>query len=141
MPSRTSEPDPFWWRDAEPTRPRRVEGGIQISSTRGPIARTWWSQRFLTVLESMGLGGRLSRGRTYARAGQIISLDVDAGGAVAQVQGSRPRPYKVRIGIPAFGKLEWGAVAQALADDASYAAALLGGEMPRDIEEVFSASG
>ena len=135
------DPDPFWWRDAEPARPRKVEGGIQINSTRGPVARTWWSQRFLTVLESLGVGGRLSRGRTYARAGQIVSLDVDAGGALAQVQGSRPQPYKVRIGIPAFGKAEWGAVAQALADDASYAAALLNGEMPREIEAVFEAVG
>ena len=84
------EPDPFWWRDAEQARPRRVEGGIQINSTRGQVARTWWSQRFIAVLESIGVGGRLSRGRTYARAGQIVSLDVDVGGAVAQVQGSRP---------------------------------------------------
>ena len=135
------DPDPFWWRDEAPARPRKVEGGIQINSTRGPVARTWWSQRFLAVLESLGVGGRLSRGRTYARAGQIVSLDVDAGGAVATVQGSRPRPYKVRIGIPAFGKAEWGAVAQALADDASYAAALLNGEMPREIEAVFGAVG
>jgi uncharacterized Zn finger protein len=135
------DPDPFWWRDAEPSRPRKVEGGIQINSARGPVARTWWSQRFLSVLESLGVGGRLSRGRSYARAGQIVSLNVDVGGAVAQVQGSRPRPYQVRIGVPAFGKSEWAAVAQALADDASYAAALLNGEMPRDIERVFEAVG
>jgi uncharacterized Zn finger protein len=134
-------PDPFWWRDAEPSRPRKVEGGIQIHSTRGPVARTWWSQRFLSVLESLGVGGRLSRGRSYARAGQIVSLDVDVGGATARVQGSRPQPYQVRIGVPAFGKAEWAAVAQALTDDASYAAALLNGEMPRDIERVFEAVG
>ena len=135
------DPDPFWWRDAEPSRPRRVEGGIQIHNTRGPVARTWWSQRFMGVLESLGVGGRLSRGRSYARAGQIVSLDVDVGGAVAQVQGSRPQPYQVRIGVPAFGKAEWAAATQALADDASYAAALLNGEMPRDIERVFEAVG
>jgi uncharacterized Zn finger protein len=135
------DPDPFWWRDAEPAKARKVEGGIQINSTRGPVARSWWSQRFLAVLESLGVGGRLSRGRSYARAGQIVSLDVDAGGAVAQVQGSRPQPYKVRLGVPAFGKAEWAAVAQALVDDASYAAVMLGGEMPRDIERVFEAVG
>jgi uncharacterized Zn finger protein len=132
--------DPFWWQD-EPTRPRPVEGGIQISSTRGRVARTWWSGRFLAVVESLGIGGRLSRGKAYARAGQIVSLDVDAGGAVAQVQGSRPRPYAARIGVPAFGKVEWGQVLDALAADASYAAALLAGDMPRDIEEVFAAVG
>jgi uncharacterized Zn finger protein len=135
------DPDPFWWRDAEPGPLRRVEGGIQIHSNRGAVARTWWSQRFLAVLESIGVGGRLSRGRSYARAGQIVSLDVDAGGAVAQVQGTRPQPYKVRIGIPEFGKVEWAAVAQALAGDASYAAALLNGEMPREIESVFAGVG
>lgn len=136
----TEPPDPFWWRD-EDTRPRRVEGGIQIQSTRGKVARTWWSGRFLTVVESLGIGGRLSRGRAYARAGQIVSLDVDAGGAVAQVQGSRPQPYKARIGVPAYGKTEWGQVLDALAADASYAAALLAGEMPRGIEDVFDRAG
>lgn len=130
--------DPHWWRDGEPTRPRRVEGGIQIAGTRGSVARTWWSGRFLTVVESLGIGGRLSRGRSYARAGQIVSLDVDAGGAVAQVQGSRPKPYKARIGIPTFGKAEWAQITEALAADASYAAALLAGEMPRGIEDVFA---
>lgn len=130
-----------WWLDAAPTRPRKVEGGIQISSARGAVARTWWSQRFLTVLESIGVGGRMSRGRTYARAGQIVSLDVAAGGAVAQVQGSRPRPYSVRVGVPAFGKAEWSEVTQALVADASYCVALLSGEMPSDIESVFAAVG
>lgn len=130
-----------WWADAAPSRPIKVEGGIQINSVRGQVARTWWSRRFLTVLESIGVGGRMARGRTYARAGQILSLDVAAGGAVAQVQGSRPKPYAVRIGVPAFGKAEWGAVADALVADASYTAALLAGQMPREVEEVFTAVG
>jgi uncharacterized Zn finger protein len=119
-----------------------VEGGIQIASTRGSrVARTWWSGRFLAVVEALGIGGRLSRGRSYARAGQIVSLDVSAGGALAQVQGSRAAPYRTRIGVPAYGKAEWAAVLDALAADASYAAALLAGEMPRGIEEVFTRAG
>lgn len=132
--------DQFWWRD-EDTRPRKVEGGIQIRSTRGKVARTWWSGRFIAVVESLGVGGRLSRGKAYARAGQIVSLDVDAGGAAAVVQGSRPQPYRARIGVPALGKAEWGQVLDALAADASYAAALLAGEMPRGIEDVFDGVG
>jgi uncharacterized Zn finger protein len=135
-------PDPYWWRDAEPSRRRPVEGGIQISSARGStVARTWWSKRFIGVLEQIGVGGRLSRGRSYARSGQIVSLEVDVGAVQAVVQGSRPQPYRVRIGIPAFGKAEWGQICQALVDDASHAAALLNGEMPREIESVFDAVG
>jgi len=134
-------PDPFWWRDAEPARPRKVTGGIQINNTRGAVARTWWSRRFIGVLEEIGVGGRLSRGRSYARAGQIVTLEVETGAVRAAVQGTRPKPYQVRLGVPAFGKAEWTAVADALAADASYAAALLNGELPREIEQVFAAHG
>lgn len=130
-----------WWMDHQRTTPRKVEGGIQINSTRGEVARTWWSKRFLAVLETIGVGGRMARGRTYARSGQIVSLDVAAGGAVAQVQGSRPKPYAVRVGVPAFGKAEWTLIADALVADSSHTATLLAGEMPRDIEQVFSGVG
>jgi uncharacterized Zn finger protein len=124
-----------------PSRPRPVEGGLRARSTRGAIAQTWWSERFIEVLEDIGIGNRLQRGRTYARQGQVISLDVDPGSVTAKVQGSRPRPYRVRIGIPAFGKTEWTQAEHALAGNAWYTANLLSGEMPDDIEEVFTGLG
>lgn len=124
-----------------PSRPRPVEGGLRARSRRGEIGQHWWSARFIQGLESMGVGGRLSRGKRYARAGQVMELRIDAGAAVALVQGSRPRPYRVRIGLTAFGKAEWARIEQALADDAWYTAKLLAGEMPPDIEEVFAAAG
>ena len=80
-----------------PSRPRAVEGGIKARSQRGAIAQTWWSERFIAVLEDIGMGNRLQRGRGYARKGQVISLAVDAGSVTAWVQGSRSRPYRVRI--------------------------------------------
>ena len=124
-----------------PSRPRPVEGGIKARSARGAIARTWWSQRFVAVLEGIGLGSRLQRGRSYARRGQVISFEVEPGSVNAQVQGSRVRPYRVRIGIPAFGKSEWARVEGALAENAWYTAKLLAGEMPDDIEDVFAGLG
>ncbi|MGH3396169.1 MAG: SWIM zinc finger family protein [Streptosporangiaceae bacterium] len=124
-----------------PSRPRPVSDGLRARTARGPIAQTWWSGRFVTVLEDIGLGNRLQRGRSYARKGQVISLDVDAGAVTARVQGSRARPYKVRIGIAAFGKPEWAKLERALAASAWYSAKLLAGEMPEDIEEVFETQG
>jgi uncharacterized Zn finger protein len=114
---------------------------LKARSTRGVIGETWWSERFVEVLEVIGMGNRLQRGRSYARKGQVISLDVDAGSATARVQGSRARPYRVRIGITAFGKLEWAKLEHALADNAWYTAKLLAGEMPEDIEDVFAGLG
>ena len=31
-----------------------VEGGIKAQSTRGTIGETWWSQRFIAILEDFG---------------------------------------------------------------------------------------
>jgi uncharacterized Zn finger protein len=124
-----------------PSRPRPVDGGLKARSTRGVIGSTWWSERFIAVLHDIGVDSRLQRGRHYARAGQVISVDVDAGMVTAQVQGSRVRPYRVRIGVTAYGKLEWAKLESALADNAWYAAKLLAGEMPDDIEDVFTRLG
>jgi uncharacterized Zn finger protein len=124
-----------------PARPRAVESGLKARSTRGAIGKTWWSERFVDVLEDIGMGNRLQRGRSYARKGQVISLEVDAGSVTARVQGSRERPYRVRIGITAFGKQEWAKLERTLADNAWYTAKLLTGEMPEDIEDVFAGQG
>ena len=124
-----------------PSHPRPVEGGLKARSTRGAIAQTWWSERFIEVLEDIGIGNRLQRGRSYARKGQVISMDVGPGSITAQVQGSRTRPYRVRIGIAAFDKTEWAQAERALAGNAWYTATLLAGEMPEDIEEVFGTLG
>lgn len=126
---------------APPSKPRPVDSGLKARSTRGAIALTWWSERFVDVLESIGVGGRLERGRSYARKGQVVDLTIDAGTVTARVPGSRARPYRVRIGLAAFGKAEWTKVTQVLADDAWYAARLLSGDMPDDIEDVFASVG
>jgi uncharacterized Zn finger protein len=118
-----------------------VENGLKARSTRGAISQTWWSGRFVEVLEGIIQGGRLQRGRNYARRGQVISLEVAAGRVTAQVQGSRVEPYRVRVGIAAFGKRQWAALERALAGSAWYSAKLLAGEMPADIEDVFAAQG
>ena len=124
-----------------PSTPRSVEGGVKARSARGAIGTSWWSKRFIEVLEGLGVGGRLQRGRAYARRGQVISLDIAAGTVSASVQGSRARPYRVRIGITAFGKIEWAAIEELLAGNAWYVASLLAGEMPADIEDVFTTVG
>ncbi|MFT4052423.1 MAG: SWIM zinc finger family protein [Microbacterium sp.] len=124
-----------------PSRPREVDGGIRAKSARGKIASTWWSTRFIEVLEGMGMGNRLTRGRNYARRGQVLSLDLTAGQVTASVQGSRARPYRVRIGVTAYGKADWARVEGRLAGDAWFVAQLLAGQMPPDIEQVFEGLG
>lgn len=119
----------------------RVEGGIKARSKRGAIGEQWWSKRFIKVLESYGLSGRLARGRGYARAGQVLEFDLRQGMVSASVQGSRPTPYKVSIGVLPLTEAQWRRVRARLASQALFRAKLLAGEMPPEIEEVFDACG
>ena len=130
------------WRDwPPPSRPRRVEGGIKARSKRGAIGEQWWSRRFIAVLESCGMSGRLARGRSYARAGQVLDFELSQGRVTARVQGSRARPYQVRIGVLPLTTAQWRRVQQRLASQALFRAKLLAGEMPHEIEEVFAGCG
>jgi uncharacterized Zn finger protein len=125
----------------EASRPLRAVGGIKARSKRGAIGEQWWSRRFIDLLESFELAGRLSRGRNYARAGQVLELSVTSGYVQAQVQGSRPVPYKVRIEVLPLTTSQWQRVEEALAGQALFRARLLAGEMPPEIEEVFAGCG
>src|SRR5258708_21794285 len=124
-----------------PSRPLRVEGGIRARSKRGSIGEQWWSRRFIDVLESFGMSGRLTRGRNYARAGQVLGFEISCGYVTAQVQGSRPRPYRVRLQVTPLTTPQWRRVEQALAGQALFRAQLLAGEMPRGVETAFADCG
>jgi uncharacterized Zn finger protein len=131
--------DTGWWHEAGP--PRRVEGGIKARSQRGAIGEQWWSRRFVEVLESFGMAGRLARGRNYARRGQVLGFELSQGRVTARVQGSRPAPYQVRIGVLPLTTPQWRRVEQALGARALFRAKLLAGEMPPEIEAVFAECG
>ncbi|MCW3814178.1 SWIM zinc finger family protein [Micromonospora sp. DR5-3] len=128
-------------RFAEFGPPRRVEGGLRARSTRGAIGRSWWSRRFLEVLESFALGTRLTRGRAYARRGQVLRLDVAPGLVTASVHGSRPKPYPVRIGLAAYPDEVWDRIEADLAGQAFFSARLLAGDLPAELEELFAEAG
>lgn len=131
------------WQDwaERGARPIRVEGGLVARSERGAIGSTWWSRRFVAVLESLSMGGRLTRGRTYARKGQVLELGVRPGVVTSTVQGSRPQPYQVSIGFAVLPEEAWQAVESALASQALYRAQLLAGELPGELEQLFTDAG
>ena len=135
-----------YWNDGDgffpKSEPIPVEGGIVAQTGRGQkFGATWWAGRWIAVLESFGWESRLQRGRAYARRGQVLSIDLERGRVRARVQGSRPRPYSVSIDIQPLDDAAWERVIGAMAERAIFAARLLAGEMPQDIEEAFQAAG
>jgi uncharacterized Zn finger protein len=133
---------PFWDDpDYEKSGPIRVDNGIRARSRRGDIGSTWWSRRFIDVLESLELGSRLASGRAYARSGQVVALEVTPGAVAATVQGSRREPYRVRVRFAVIKPLRWTRIERALTDQVIFSAKLLAGEMPEDLEDVFAGLG
>jgi uncharacterized Zn finger protein len=127
-----------WWYEYPKAKPRRPADGIKAQSKK--FGQTWWASKWLAALERLMDSGRLSRGRSYARSGQVLNLDIKPGRVDARVQGSRPQPYKVKIDIKPLTEKEWQRVADAMAEQAIFAAKLLAGEMPQNIEEAFAAA-
>jgi len=104
---------------------------------------TWWGQRWLSALEriSEGYASRLARGRNYARAGRTHDLLVEPGRVTAKVTGSRAEPYEVTIELHTLSDAEWDEAIARMAERAQFAAELLGGQMPKDIDEAFHVAG
>ncbi len=131
-----------FYRDFFPrSAPRQAKGGIKAQSKRGSFGESWWAQRWIEVLESFEIGARLGRGRSYARRGQVLDLRVNKGRVSAKVQGSRPKPYSVVIEVKTLSGAEWKKLAKTLSVQALFAAKLLAGEMPQDIEKAFKDTG
>ncbi|GAC1694283.1 MAG: SWIM zinc finger family protein [Ktedonobacteraceae bacterium] len=129
--------DDFEWDYYSEHSPRKVKGGIKAKSERGAIGETWWSKRWVQALESLGMGTRLTRGRSYARQGQVLSIEIEPGLVKAKVQGSMQKPYDIKIRLHPLSKRDWQEVTTAMASQALFAAKLLAGEMPMNIEEAF----
>lgn len=127
------------WRYYENRSPKAVEDGIEAQSKRGDIGEEWWSRQFVDVVESYSKSNRITRGKRYARKGQVVDLTVETGVVSATVQGSRPDPYEITIRGDALTEESWTEIEQEMAEQAAYAAQLLAEEMPADIETVFEA--
>lgn len=129
-----------FWGGYAPSKPIEVEGGIKAKSKKGRIGDTWWSKRWVNVLESFGWSNRLERGRRYARKGQVLDFEISVGKVEAKVQGSVRKPYSVTIEIKPITEKSWDYVIEEMSQKAIFAAKLLAGEMPDDIEEAFEAA-
>ena len=117
-----------------------VQGGI---AARGDFGVRWWSRRFVdAAAKASGASpDRLAQGMDYARLGQTLSLDVAGGTVSAVVQGTAARPHDVGLRLRALSDAEWRAAAGVLASRAVFAAQLLSGEMPAEVETAFASAG
>ena len=110
--------------------------------SRDPFAESWWGRAWVTALEESSLdAGRLSRGRTYARAGNVDQITVTPGLITAVVHGSRPRPYTSRIRLDVLSADDWDRFLDVVAGRPAHIAALLDKDMPHALVEAAGSAG
>lgn len=124
-------------RTARPPEP--VSGEPPDLAAGGELGAAWWLHAFVDLLECSGLESRLRRGRDYARGGQVTELEVEPGIVLAKVQGTRYKPYRVRIRTTMLSEHQWRRAERALAAEALTLAQLIAGRLPPEIEEIFLA--
>ena len=125
-------------RPPKPTlRPRRVAAGVKLRSREGPDMSSWAAQRWMRLAENCAPGDQLAEGIQYAKLGQTRTLDVQPGVVTARVQGRMPEAYATTIRLPKFQPEHWEQVLAAMTTQARYAATLLAGDLPANIEDVF----
>lgn len=145
-------------RTPQPTvNPRKVRGGVKLSSKIGPVSPAWAAQRWLRLLEEFAPNDNVAEGIEYARLGQTKMLmlpqppgtggpaamgGVSPPGSIsARVQGRLPGAYTIEIRVPIFTFDQWEKVIETMIAEAKHVAGLLAGEVPAAIEDVFRPHG
>lgn len=106
------------------------------------IAKTWWGKSWNLNLERYAdYSNRIGRGRSYVRHGAVLDLLITPGQVKSLVQGSRAKPYSVIIKIKGIGKNIWKNMKAACAGKLDSLPALLAGQFPKALGEIFTVRG
>ena len=124
-----------------PVRVPRYAAGIRAQEPRAGGGRSWWAKRWTQVLERMGLGARLGRGRNYALSGQIVEMRMEGPRVTARVVGSRAEPYAVTIGFRVPDEAARARIVARLKAEPMLVARLLVDDLPLEVEEIFRSEG
>lgn len=143
-------PDSFRHRSSFQKRsdsPRKVRGGIKLAGTLINSATTDESsgaalgRQFQSTWDAALDQNSRSAGLEYAKAGQIMDMEIRAGVVEARVQGTLPKPYTVQLHMPVLSAEQWGQAINVMSGEAVYVAKLLAGELPAAIHERLQQAG
>ena len=102
------------------------------------IAKTFWGKAWCANLEAYSdYANRLPRGRTYARNGSVIDLQIDSGCISALVQGSSL--YKTTVTIDPLDSGRWKAFLNAATGQVTNLLDLLQGRLSKELLESIAA--
>ncbi|MEE2061916.1 SWIM zinc finger family protein [Rhodococcus artemisiae] len=107
--------------------------GVEARTKRGAIGRSWWSKELIAAMEQVADKGRLTRGRAYARSGQVVSMRLEPGAVIGEVQGSQLRPFTATVTVRALSEDAVGELIEQVRSSPGLLARLAGGVLPEEL--------
>ncbi len=103
---------------------------------------TWWGQRWIRAIEKIDIDeNRLPRGRSYAKNGNVLKVEINGGQIKASVRGSRPHPYREHMTLKPFGEREKAILESVIIGRPDLAARILVGQIPSELNELLIKKG
>jgi len=121
--------------------PRSVKGGIKPANSYGNFATTWLGKRWIETLESFQIGPKLLSGKRYARAGQVMEIDIRSNRISAIVQGSRLTPYEVIIEFQKWAEKIRLKVIDIIKSNGYLLGSLFTGDIPKEFDSILTNEG
>jgi uncharacterized Zn finger protein len=113
----------------------------KVRVPRASAPDSGWAFRFLARLASFGWDEALVDGRAAALAGAVVSFEVAKAGVRAEVRRADGRHEETRLGLKALPPAALRKAISAMASRARFAADLLAGRIPVDVEAAFAGTG
>lgn len=126
-------------QDAAAIQPSRTRTSGDASAPGIPGAAL--AMQLLSLMHAKFLPEAWAQGTEYAKAGQIVSLEIQSGRIEANVQGSFAKPYQTSLALQTFDEDQWERVTAAMAEEAVHVAKLLSGEWPVQLQERLDSAG
>jgi len=124
------------WYYEKRRAPKAAPGATQKS-----YGTTWWGKQWLQALTDIDYSNRLPRGRTYANKGLAHNLDMYGNTITAKVEGSQPKPYQVKITVPAFNQDTRDRLLHVVTENPLFLSKLLNRELPPELNDACVAEG
>lgn len=103
------------------------------------LAKSWWGKAWNLNLESYAdYENRITRGKSYVRNNTVLDLKISKGKVEAKVQGSRSKPYEVKIQIDSLSSEKWAHVTALCNHRIDSLEQLIEGKFPKELEVLFT---
>lgn len=97
------------------------------------FGNTWWGKEWIRAFNNIYDNNSVLKGKSYARNGCVINLDLVPGLIKAMVLGSNSKPYKVKISLPVLDQHQKEIILKIIMNNLYYLAHLVSAKLPLEL--------